>query len=158
MQKMTTPESKITELAITLPKPPNPVANYVPIVQTGNLLFVSGNGPGLKDDNTPFSGKPDLSISEQDAIKASYSVGLNILSQVKKHTGSLDNVSKVIRVFGMINSTHDFKNHSKIIDACSNLFTEVFSQDGIHSRTSIGMVSLPFQIPVEIETIFELKI
>jgi enamine deaminase RidA (YjgF/YER057c/UK114 family) len=155
---MSTPESKINELKIKLPNAANPVANYVPLVQTGNLLFISGNGPGLKNDKTPFSGKPGISISEQDAIDASYSVGLNILSQVKKHTGNLDNVSRVIRVFGMINSTHDFKNHSKIIDACSNLFTEIFGQDGIHTRTSIGMVSLPFQIPVEIETIFELKI
>lgn len=154
---MISPEDRIKNLEIQLPNPPNPVANYVPVVQTGNLLFVSGNGPGLKDDKTPFSGKPGISISEEDAIEASYSVGLNILSQVRKHTGTLDNISGVIRVFGMINSTHDFKNHSKIIDACSNLFTEIFGQDGIHSRTSIGMGSLPFQIPVEIETIFELK-
>ena len=154
---MISPEDKIKQLNIKLPNAPNPVANYVPIVQTGNLLFVSGNGPGLKHDRTSFSGKPGFSISEEDAIAASYSVCINILSQVKKHTGSLNNVSGVIRVFGMINSTHDFKNHSKIIDACSNLFTEIFAEDGIHSRTSIGMGSLPFQIPVEIETIFELK-
>ena len=75
---MISPEDRIKNLEIQLPNPPNPVANYVPVVQTGNLLFVSGNGPGLKDDNTPFSGKPGISISEEDAIEASYSVGLNI--------------------------------------------------------------------------------
>ena len=111
---MSSPESKINELKIKLPSAPNPVANYVPLIQTGNLLFVSGNGPGLKNDKSPFSGKPGMSISEEEAIDASYSVGLNILSQVKKHTGTLDNVSRVIRVFGMINSSHHFKNHSKI--------------------------------------------
>ncbi|MQG19360.1 MAG: RidA family protein [SAR202 cluster bacterium] len=154
---MKNPENILKKLNIILPNPPNPVANYVPIVETGDLLFVSGNGPGLRDDKTPYSGKPNLSISEEDAIAASYSVGLNILSQVKKHTGNLNKINRVIRVFGMINSTYNFENHSKIIDACSNLFTEIFGESGIHSRTSIGMGSLPFEIPVEIETIFELK-
>ena len=154
---MKNPENILKKLNIILPNAPNPVANYVPIVETGDLLFVSGNGPGLRDDKTPYSGKPNLSISEEDAIAASYSVGLNILSQVKKHTGNLNKINRVIRVFGMINSTYNFENHSKIIDACSNLFTEIFGESGIHSRTSIGMGSLPFEIPVEIETIFELK-
>ena len=154
---MKNPENILKKLNIILPNAPNPVANYVSIVETGDLLFVSGNGPGLRDDKTPYSGKPNLSISEEDAIAASYSVGLNILSQVKKHTGNLNKINRVIRVFGMINSTYNFENHSKIIDACSNLFTEIFGESGIHSRTSIGMGSLPFEIPVEIETIFELK-
>ena len=71
---MISPEDRIKELKIKLPNPPNPVANYVPVVQTGNLLFVSGNGPGLKDDKTPFSGKPGISISEEDAIEDIVSV------------------------------------------------------------------------------------
>ena len=154
---MISPEDRIKELKIKLPNPPNPVANYVPVVQTGNLLFVSGNGPGLKDDKTSVSGKPGFSISEQDAIAASYSVGLNILAQVKKALdGDLNKVKSCVKITGFVNSTDDFKDQPKVINPASETLSAVFGANGKHARAAISSNSLPLSAAVEIDAIFEL--
>jgi enamine deaminase RidA (YjgF/YER057c/UK114 family) len=146
-------EQRIKDLGIELPAPVRPVATYVRWVQTGNLLFVSGTGPA--DDQPKGKLGRDLTIEQGNA--AARSTGLQILATVKDAIGSLDNVSRVVKVLGMVNSDPEFGDQPKVINGCSDLFVEVFGDAGYHTRSAVGFVALPSQISVEIEATFELK-
>ena len=144
-------EQRLKELGIELPPPPKPAANYVTCVRTGNLLFVSGHGPG---PNAP-SGKLGQNLSVEQGYQVAREVGMNILATVRAELGSLDRVKRVVKVLGMVNSTTDFEDHPFVINGCSDLFIEVFGDNGRHARSAVGMGSLPSGIPVEIEAIIE---
>lgn len=146
-------EQRILDLGIELPQPVRPVATYVRWVKTGNLLFVSGTGPA--DDQPKGKLGRDLTIEQGNA--AARSTGLQILATVKDAVGSLDNVSRVVKVLGMVNSDPEFGDQPKVINGCSDLFVEVFGDAGYHTRSAVGFVALPNQISVEIEATFELK-
>lgn len=146
-------EQRIKELGIELPEPVRPVATYVRWVKTGNLLFVSGTGPA---DDQP-KGKLGRDLTIEQGAAAARSTGLQILATVKDAVGSLDNVSRVVKVLGMVNSDPEFGDQPKVINGCSNLFVEVFGDAGYHTRSAVGFVALPSQISVEIEATFELK-
>ena len=146
-------EQRIKDLGIELPQPVRPVATYVRWVKTGNLLFVSGTGPA--DDQPKGKLGRDLTIEQGNA--AARSTGLQILATVKDAVGSLDNVSRVVKVLGMVNSDPEFGDQPKVINGCSDLFVEVFGDAGYHTRSAVGFVALPNQISVEIEATFELK-
>ena len=130
---------------------------YKPLVIVGNLAFVSGHGP-LKSDKTLITGRvgDDLDLAAGKA--AARQVGLAILSTLRAELGSLARVRRVIKILGMVNSTPDFQQHPAVINGCSELFAEVFGpEDGVGSRSAVGMASLPNHIAVEIEAIFEIQ-
>ena len=151
-----TPEARIKELKLELPPPPKPVAKYKPAVLSGNELYVSGHGP-LKPDGTMVAGKVGVDISLEQAKDAARLVGLAILSSVRNTLGSLDKVKRLIKTLGMVNAAPEFTKQPMVIDGFSELMAEVFGEDaGVGARSAVGMGSLPGNIPVEIECIFEI--
>ena len=146
-------EQRLIELGITLPEPVKPAANYVRFQQTGNLLFISGTGPS---SDQPV-GKIDSEVSVEDGYKAARSVGLQILATAKGALGSLDRITKTVKVLGMVNSAPEFGGQPQVINGCSDLLVEVLGEAGRHTRSAVGFVSLPNQIAVEIEATFEVE-
>ena len=146
------PEVRIQELHLTLPPPPKPVAKYKTAVLVGNVLYVSGHGPTDK----AMSGKVGADLTVDQGKDAARNVGLAILSTVRNSIGSLDKVKRLVKTLGMVNSTPDFKDHPKVINGFSELMADVFGDDaGVGARSAVGMGSLPSNIAVEIECIFE---
>ena len=151
-----TPEKRIQELHLTLPPAPKPVAKYKPAVQHGNLLFVSGHGPAKLNDKTPVAGKVGSDLTTEQGKEAARAVGLNILATVRNTLGSLDKVKRLLKTFGMVNCPNDYKEQPLVINGFSELMAEVFGDDaGVGARSAVGMGSLPGNIPVEVECIFE---
>lgn len=146
-------EQTLKDKGIELPAPVKPVATYVRWVKTGNLLFVSGTGPA----NDHPTGKLGRELTVEQGYAAARSVGLQILATVKDAVGSLDNVARVVKVLGMVNSVPEFGDQPKVMNGCSDLMVEVFGDNGFHTRSAVGFVALPNQISVEIEATFELK-
>src|SRR5436189_936961 len=153
-----TPESRLAELKLELPPAPKPVAVYRPLVVCGTLAYASGHGP-LKPDKSLITGRVGADLDLNAGKLAARQVGLAILSTVRAELGSLDRVRRVIKVLGMVNSTADFREHPAVINGCSELFAQVFGpENGIGARSAVGMTSLPGNIAVEIEAIFEITI
>ena len=150
-------ETRIQELWLELPPAPRPVAVYKPLVIAGNLAYVSGHGP-LKADKTLITGRVGADLDLAGGQAAARQVGLAILATLRSELGSLNRVKRVIKVLGMVNATPDFPDHPKVINGCSELFAEVFGPDrGVGARSAVGMSSLPGNIAVEIEAIFEIE-
>jgi enamine deaminase RidA (YjgF/YER057c/UK114 family) len=150
-------EARITELKIELPPAPKPAGVYKPVVMVGNLAYVSGHGP-LKSDKTMITGRVGADLDLAAGKQAARQVGLAILASLRANLGSLNRVRRVIKTLGMVNCTPDFPDHPKVINGCSELFTEVFGEDnGVGARSAVGMGSLPGNIAVEIEVIFEIE-
>jgi enamine deaminase RidA (YjgF/YER057c/UK114 family) len=151
-----TPESRLVELKLELPPAPKPVAVYKPLVICGGLAYVSGHGP-LKPDKSLITGRVGADLDLAAGKAAARQVGLAILATLRSQLGSLDRAKRLIKVLGMVNSTPDFKEHPAVINGCSELFAEVWGpENGIGARSAVGMGSLPGNIVVEIEAIFEL--
>jgi enamine deaminase RidA (YjgF/YER057c/UK114 family) len=148
-----TVEDRLNELGIELPIPVPPAANYVRFAQTGNLLFISGTGPS---DTSP-KGKVDTDVSVDDAYRAARSVGLQILATAQQALGSLDRITRTVKVLGMVNSDPEFDSHPKVINGCSDVLVEVLGDAGRHTRSAVGFASLPNRICVEIEATFEVE-
>lgn len=146
-------EQRLEELGIALPNPVNSLANYVRWVQTGNLLFISGTGPGDESQR----GKLGSTMSVEEGYAAAREVGLQIIATAKAALGDLDRVTRVVKVLGMVNCTPDFAEHPQVINGCSDLLVEVFGDAGRHTRSAVGFVALPGQIPVEIECTMEVS-
>ena len=150
-------EERLAQLNVELPSPPKPAGVYKPIVITGNMAYVSGHGP-LKPDGTMFTGRVGSDVDQQAGYDAARQVGLAILATLKANLGSLDRVVRVVKVLGMVNAAPDFQNHPAVINGCSELLAQVFGEDhGVGARSAVGMGSLPFNISVEVEVIFEIK-
>ena len=149
-------EQRLEELNIQLPDAPQPVAIYRPAVQVGNLLFVSGHGPN-RADGTQITGKVGVELTAEEAKEAARVTGLCILSTVRNSLGSLDRVVRVVKVLGMVNATPDFGEQPQVINGFSELMMEVFGDPGKGARSAVGMGSLPGNIPVEVEAIFEVE-
>jgi enamine deaminase RidA (YjgF/YER057c/UK114 family) len=148
--------ARLQELGITLPPLSKPLGTYVQAVQTGNLLFLAGKGPRLPDGRSP-QGKVGREFSVEEGYAHARSVGLMLLAAMAEHLGSLDRVRRVVKVLGMVNAVPEFGEHPKVINGCSDLFVEVFGEQGRHARSAVGMGSLPAGIPVEIECIVEVE-
>ena len=142
---------RLKELDITLPPLPGPAGNYVPAVRTGNLLYLSGKGPG------DVKGKVGQNMTTEEAYKHARTVGLVLLAVMQDELGSLDKVKRIVKVLGMVNSAPDFGEQPKVINGCSDLFVEVLGDKGRHARSAVGMGALPSGIPVEIEVIVEVE-
>lgn len=149
-------EQKLKELGLILPPPPKPMANYVPTVKTGNLLFVSGHGP-YDDGKTKISGKVGQELTVEEGYQTARNVALNCLASIKATIGDLDKVERFVKLLGMVNCTDDFKDQPKVINGCSDLLAAIFEEAGKHARSAVGMQALPNQIPVEIEMILEIN-
>jgi enamine deaminase RidA (YjgF/YER057c/UK114 family) len=151
------PEARLTELKLELPPAPKPVGVYKPLVIIGQMAYVSGHGP-LKADKSLITGRVGADLDLEKGKAAARQVGLAILATLRAELGSLDRVRRVIKVLGMVNCTPDFAQHPAVINGCSELFAEVFGPEaGIGSRSAVGMGSLPGNIAVEIEAIFEIQ-
>jgi enamine deaminase RidA (YjgF/YER057c/UK114 family) len=150
-------EARAAELKLELPPAPKPVAVYKPLVVAGNIAYVSGHGP-LKADKTLITGRVGADLDLAEGKAAARQTGLAILATLREQLGSLDRVKRVIKILGMVNSTPQFGEHPAVINGCSELFADVFGrEDGIGARSAVGMGSLPGNIAVEIEAIFEIE-
>lgn len=148
-------EQTLADKGITLPAAPMPAANYVPFVQTGNLIFVSGQISA--GDDGLITGKLGDGFSIEDATHAARRCGLALIAQLKSAIGDLDRVTRVVKLTGFVNSTPDFTDQPKVINGCSDLMVEVFGDAGRHARAAVSAPSLPFGVAVEIEAIFEVR-
>jgi enamine deaminase RidA (YjgF/YER057c/UK114 family) len=149
-------EDRIKELKLELPPPPKPAGVYKPVVVVGNMAYVSGHGP-LKSDGTMMTGRVGADVDQDGGYKAARQVGLTILTTLRTQLGSLNKIKRLVKTLGMVNSTAEFKNHPAVINGYSDLMKEVFGDDnGVGARSAVGMGSLPGNITVEIEAIFEL--
>lgn len=155
---MSTPEKRLQELGITLPVPPTPLAKYKPTVLIGNMLYVSGHGPAKTGDPKLLAGRVGAQLTTEQGKECAKLVGINILATVKASLGSLDRVKRLIKTLGMVSSTPEFLEHPLVINGFSELMAQVFGDDaGVGARSAVGMGSLPGDIPVEIECIFEVQ-
>jgi enamine deaminase RidA (YjgF/YER057c/UK114 family) len=149
-------EMKLKELGISLPQASRPLANYVPAVRAGSILFVSGHGP-YNDGKTMTSGKLGKELTIEQGYQAARNVALNCLASIKATVGDLDKVKRVVKLLGMVNCTEDFRDQPKVINGASDLLVEIFGDAGKHARSAVGMQALPNGIPVEIEMILEIE-
>jgi len=150
------PEAKLDSMGIELPQPATPVANFVNTVQVGSLLFLSGNGP-LKPDGKFITGKLGLDLSIEEGYEAARLTGINQIAILKNVLGDLSRVKRIIRATGMVNASPDFTKHPSVVNGFSDLMVAVFGERGKHTRAAVGMVSLPFNIAVEIDLIVEIE-
>ncbi|HAK79657.1 MAG TPA: hypothetical protein DCM71_22795 [Runella sp.] len=150
------PEEAFAALELSLPPAPAPLGVYKPYLIDGKYLFLSGHGP-VQDDKSLIIGRVGEELDIEQAKLAARQVGLTMLSTIKTHVGSLDRVKRVMKVLGMVNCTSDFLRHPYVINGCSELFAQVWgTEHGIGVRSAVGMGTLPDNIPVEIEAMFEL--
>ena len=151
------PEAQLLSMGLTLPaSAPAPIGTFCNVRVAAGLLFVSGQGP-VTEAGAASTGTVGKDVSLEKACVDARLVALNILSAVRAHCGSLDKVSGVVKLTGLVNATSTFADHPAVIDAASALVAEVFGPQGIHARTSYGVASLPNGITVEIDAIFELR-
>src|SRR5277367_5762404 len=152
-----TVEQKLAAQGIVLHQPPNPVANYVAFVRTGNLLFVSGQVCFDADGKLIAKGKLGAGVSVEQGNAAARGCAINLLAQVKAALGDLDKVVRVVRLGGFVNSAPDFVDGPKVLNGASDLMVAVFGDKGKHARTTVGVASLPSDASVEVEGIFEIS-
>lgn len=153
---MNTPEKNFADTGLILPPAPKPMGVYKPCLVDGKYLYVSGHGT-VKEDGSLIIGRIGVDLNKEEGKMAAQQVGLAILATIKANIGSLDKVKRVIKVLGMVNCEADFEEHPFIINGCSELFAKVWGEDnGVGVRSAVGMGSLPGNIPVEIEALFEL--
>ncbi|HJO07827.1 MAG TPA: RidA family protein [Chloroflexota bacterium] len=149
-------EKRLQKLGLELPEPARPLGSYVTIVRSGDLLFTAGHLP-VTVDGKPWQGKVGAEYSIEDGAEAARLTGLNILATVRDAVGSLDQVARVVKLTGFVNSAAGFNQQPAVINGCSDLFGEVFGDAGRHARSAVGVSELPLDTPVEIEAIIEVR-
>jgi enamine deaminase RidA (YjgF/YER057c/UK114 family) len=147
-------DKRVDTLGIKLPHIAEPIANYVPVVQVGNMLYLAGNGP-MKLSGDFITGKVGKDLTVQQGYDASRLTGINILAVLKTHLGTLNRVKRVVKAVGMVNAVDTFEKQPQVIDGFSDFMVEIFGDDGKHARSAVGMSSLPMNIAVEIEVLVE---
>jgi enamine deaminase RidA (YjgF/YER057c/UK114 family) len=154
---MGTIASRLEELGITLPTPAKPVANYVPYTVSGNLVFVSGQIP-FGPDGLQYQGKVGADLTAEDGIAAARLCAINILAQLRAALdGDLDRVVRCLKLGGFVNSVPDFADHPAVINGASDLMVDVLGDRGRHARFAVGAGSLPRNVAVEVDAIFEVR-
>lgn len=149
-------EAKLTEMGIVVPAAPKPVAAYVPAVQIGDIIYTSGQIPFV-DGQIKYKGKLGKDVTIEQGYDAARVCVINALAAVKSLAGSLDNIEKIIKVVGFVNSAPGFTDQPKVINGASELLAEVFGQAGAHARSAVGVAELPIDSAVEVELIVKLK-
>ena len=148
-------ETRLAELGIILPSAAAPAANYVPAVQSGRLLFISGQLP-FKDGKLAYLGRLGKDLSVEDGYQAAKLCAINLIAQIQAAAGSVDRVHRIVRLGGFVACTPDFTDQPKVVNGASDLFVEVFGEAGRHARAAVGSPSLPLGVPVEIDAVVEL--
>ncbi len=148
-------EARLAELGITLPAAPAAGGVYTPVVVVDRMAYVSGQVP-VGADGKLLSGRVGSEITEEEGAAAARVVALTMLATVKASLGSLDRIKRVVKVLGMVNCTADFQHHPQVMNGFSNTMVEIFGEAGKAARSAIGMGSLPYNVPVEVEAILEL--
>ena len=148
--------AQLESLGLSLLPIPRPIGNFRNFIRSGSLIFISGQGP-READGSLHRGKVGMDVAVGDAYDHARLTGLNILSVLADAVGDLGQVTQVVKLLGLVNATDDFANHPDVINGCSDLFTAVFGEIGQHARSAIGVSSLPNNITVEIEAIFEVR-
>ena len=153
------PDANLEALGIVLTPPPQPIANFVPAVRVGKLMYLSGIGPRLANGSfiTGKLGSKPGQLTVDVGYQAARVTMINQLAVLKAELGELKKVKRIVKVFGMVNSDPDFTDHPRVINGGSDLLVEVFGECGKHARSAVGMVSLPFNIAVEIDMVVELR-
>jgi enamine deaminase RidA (YjgF/YER057c/UK114 family) len=149
-------ERRIQELGIRLPQAPTPFGAYVPAVQSGSLLFLSGMLPTV-GHQAQIVGRLGMELDVKAGREAAYAAALNAIALAKQHLGSLDRVTRVVRLGVYLAAAGEFSEHVPVADAASELFRDVFGEDAMSSRMVIGVASLPLGVPVELEVIYEVR-
>ncbi|GBG55542.1 hypothetical protein SPFL3102_03260 [Sporomusaceae bacterium FL31] len=149
-------EAKLTEMGIVVPTAPKPVAAYVPAVQVGDIIYTSGQIPFV-DGQIKYKGKLGKEVTIEQGYDAAKVCVINALAAVKSLAGSLDNIEKIIKVVGFVNSAPGFTDQPKVINGASELLAEVFGEAGAHARSAVGVAELPIDSAVEVELIVKLK-
>jgi enamine deaminase RidA (YjgF/YER057c/UK114 family) len=149
-------EEKINQMGYTVPIPPKPLASYIPVIRTGELIFTAGQLP-LKDGSLVYKGKLGKELSEDEGKKAAQLCALNCLSVIKSEVGDLDRVKGIIKLTVFVNSAEGFINHPQVANGASDFIKEVFGEKGKHVRSAVGVAELPLNAPVEIEMIVKVK-
>ena len=150
-------DKRLAELGIVLPTPAKPIANYVPWVRTGNLVFISGQG-AVRDGKIEYTGKVGDTLSVEDAIASARLTAINVIAHLRDACGGdLDRVKRIVKLLGFVNCTPTFGDQPKIINGASDLMVEVFGEKGRHARSAVGAPSLPFNLSVEVEAIAEIE-
>jgi len=149
-------ETKLRELGLTLPKPPEPVGAYLPGLQVGDLLFLSGTTCYV-DGGLLYIGRVGAELTVEEGYAAARQTALNLLSVIKAMLGNLDRVERVVKLNGYVNSAPGFDRQPEVINGASELLEKIFGERGKHARTSLGVNELPGHIPVEIELIVQLR-
>ena len=154
---MTDTEQKLQALGLELPPAPKPVGLYKPMMIVGNLAYLSGHGP-LRSDKSLITGRLGADMSVEEGFNAARQTGLAMLATLKQGLGSLDRVSRVVKLLGLVRCTDDFGQSPAVINGCSQLFLDLWGDDhGIGVRSALGTNALPGSIAVEIEAIFEIR-
>ena len=154
---MTTPDENFDALHLQLPPAPAPKGVYKPCLVVGDFIYVSGHGPYLPDDSL-MTGRIGEEVDMEFGKQAAQQTGLAILSTLKASLGSLNKIKRVVKVLGMVNCVADFQEHPNVINGCSELFAKIWGEEhGVGVRSAVGMGSLPGNISVEIEAMFELN-
>ena len=154
---MSEAEDRLKSQGLTLPEPPEPIANYVTAVLTSNLVFLAGHGPTNWPDGTPCQGKLGRDLSVDQGYEAAGLVALNALATLKLHLGDLDKVRRIVKILCMVNATPEFADHASVANGFSDLMVATFGDKGKHARSAVGMGSLPMGIPVEVELVVEVE-
>jgi len=144
---------RLKELGLTIPPAPAALANYVPAVQEGKLVFVAGQVPRDAAGKLPFVGKLGKELTEQQGYEAAKLCALNAIAQVQALVGSLDKVRRVVQVRGFVNCVPDFSNQPQVINGASDLIVQIFGEKGKHARAAVGTNALPANVAVEVEMI-----
>ena len=152
----TTAEGRLAKLGIKLPAPPEPFGTYVEAVQTGNLLFLSGMLP-TEAHGAKFIGRVGAELDVEAGRKAAHLAALNALAVAREHLGSLDNVTRIVRLGVSITTVGDVRDHPKVADGASELLQDVFGKEKNPCRLVYGVASLPLGVPIELEVIFEVE-
>ena len=150
-------ENNLASLGITLPESPAAVANYVPVVRTGNLIYLSGVGPAKKSDGSEFKGKLGSDLNVEEGYDAARHTAINIIARLKGYLGNLDRVDQIVKVLSMVNSDPNFVDPPAVTNGCSDLLVEVFGEKGKHARSAVGVATLPGGMPIEIEVIVQIS-
>ena len=150
-------EARFAKLGLELPQAPKPMGVYKPVVICGNLAYLSGHGP-LRTDGKLVTGRLGLDLDVEAGFEAAQITGLAMLATLKSELGSLDRVKRLVKLLGLVRSTDSFDQQPAVINGCSELFRDVFGEDaGVAARSALGTNSLPGEIAVEIEAIFEIE-
>jgi enamine deaminase RidA (YjgF/YER057c/UK114 family) len=152
--KSQTPEKNLQDMGILLPKPSSPLYSYVSFTRTGNLIYLSGQGP-RKADGSFITGKLGRDLSIEEGVEAARLTGINLLATLQLAIGDLSKMKRIVKVFGMVNCVENFYEQPKVINGFSDLMVAVFGEKGKHARSAVGMYSLPMNIAVEVEMIVE---